>query len=438
MLKNSFHIITFGCQMNVRDSQWLAARFAALGFMEAPLENAQVIILNTCSVREKPERKVKAAINRIASQTGHNREVLVGVLGCVAQQLGAELFKTSNQTRLVAGADGLRYAPEAIIRLLQNPEEKLSFLDFSRTYEEKAPDRQKGAGSAFVNIMQGCDNYCSYCIVPFTRGRQKSRRKADILAECQGRIAEGFCEIVLLGQNVNAWGKDNGEIGFGALLEKVAALPGLRRLRFITPHPADMDRATIAAFGSLPQLCPRLHLPLQSGSNRILDAMRRRYSREDYLFLVERLKSARPDLTLTTDIITGFPGESEEDFQQTLDMARQCAFASSFSFCYSDRPGARAALMSDKIADKAKLERLARLQALQEELTSAWLQSRIGETVELLVEQPSTKGEFSWQGRDPHGEIVNFQWQTNENPAGRFVLAKITTAKKHTLCGELL
>ncbi|MBO4301279.1 MAG: tRNA (N6-isopentenyl adenosine(37)-C2)-methylthiotransferase MiaB [Desulfovibrio sp.] len=447
MLDKSCHIITFGCQMNVRDSQWLGRVLYARGFRQTPLEEAQVVVVNTCSVREKPELKVMSTLGRIRQATGGNPRVLVCVTGCVAQQLGKALFEREHQVRLVAGSDGIAAAPQAIERLLEEPDLRIDLLDFTNHYVEResapAPDG-KGEPSAYVNIMQGCDNFCSYCIVPFTRGRQKSRGSNAILEECRHAIAEGAREITLLGQNVNAFGRDkNGDgTSFAELLHHVANLPGLERLRYVTPHPRDMGPDDIAAFKELPQLCPRLHLPMQSGSDAILTSMRRRYNSKDFLNLVEKLRKARPDLALSTDLIVGFPGETEQDFQATLRMVRECGFMSSFSFCYSDRPGARAVLFPHKVSAEVAQDRLLRLQELQDDLGRAWLEKRTGSTTTLLIEGRSPRDwqgeEPAWQGRDPYGIPVHVELPAGRDHTGQMVPVSITQAKKHSLMGRRL
>lgn len=431
MPEKGFHILTFGCQMNVRDTQWLAATLKGRGFVETDAASADVILLNTCSVREKPEHKVRSALQRLAIQSSPG--AFLGVMGCVAQQLGTELLKISPAVRLVVGTDAIWEAPDAIENLFREPERRIVLLEFQPVYKERAEDCQAGIHS-FVNIMQGCDNFCSYCIVPFTRGRQKSRLRSHVLAECKKRINEGALEIMLLGQNVNAWGKDLGETGFNGLLKIIGSLPGLKRLRFITPHPADMDQAAVDCFAQLGVLCPRLHLPLQSGSSRILKAMRRRYDAEQYLRLVQRLREARPDIVLTTDLIVGFPGETEEDFCETLALVNEIAFAGSFSFCYSDRPGTIASSMVNKIPLEESRERLARLQSLQEKLTASHLQGRVGDTVEIFIEGPGKRGGNFWQGRDIYGDIINVELPGK--PVAPVLQVRIIEAKKHTLLGR--
>lgn len=445
MTEKTYHIITFGCQMNVHDSQWLGRALMTRGFTEAPLEEAQVVVVNTCSVREKPEQKVISALGRIRQVTGGNPGVLVGVAGCVAQQLGEAFFAKEKQVRLVAGSDGISGAPAAIERLLEDPGLRLSLLDFTSHYVEREAGPETSTTTsgpvAYINIMQGCDNFCAYCIVPFTRGRQKSRSSSAILEECQAVLDKGAREISLLGQNVNAFGQDKSGDGtsFAQLLRQVTALPGLERLRYVTPHPKDMGPEDVAAFAELPQLCPRLHLPLQAGSDIVLKNMRRRYDSEAFLRLVESLRDARPGLALSTDLIVGFPGETEEDFQATLHMMRACDFMSSFSFIYSDRPGARAALFPDKVPPDIAQDRLIRLQALQDELGTRWLADRKNaqEQTTLLLEGPSPKigegQEPSWQGRDPYGVPVHVPLPAATDHTGQLVQVRITEAKKHSL-----
>ncbi|MDR2056360.1 MAG: tRNA (N6-isopentenyl adenosine(37)-C2)-methylthiotransferase MiaB [Desulfovibrio sp.] len=441
MIDKSFHIITFGCQMNVNDSRWLELSLAERGFVKADTADAQVVVVNTCSVREKPERKVAAALADVRRVTRADPKVLVAVAGCVAQRLGEKLFSPEGQVRLLIGSDGLIRAPEAIEHLLAEPDLRLSLLDFTDRYEERGRMRGASGPVAQVNIMQGCDNFCAYCIVPFTRGRQKSRAAASVLEECRARLNEGAREICLLGQNVNAYGQDKRGDGvtFSGLLACVAALPGLARLRYVTPHPKDMGPEDVSAFGDLAPLCPRLHLPLQSGSDAVLKNMGRKYDGRDFLNLVERLRKVRPDMALGTDIIVGFPGESEKDFEDTLNMMEACEFVSSFSFCYSDRPGTRAALFPDKVDPAVSRERLARLQTLQETQTRRLFAKRVGQKTEILIEGRSRRqeaGKTSWQGRDPYGVLVHLALSGNTDYTGKMVPVIITQCKKHTLMAQ--
>ena len=470
--------------MNVNDSDWLRRALLDRGFSPAEFEDARIHILNTCSVREKPENKVYTELGRIRmlARRHAGRGVFACVGGCVAQQVGERLFKRSKELRLVFGTDGISLAPEAIAMLAEKPEHRLSLLDFSKDYAERehyvgqnraakemreivplaaeAPANTGQAGeaapqsapsSAFVNIMQGCDNFCAYCIVPFVRGRQKSRKSAAILDECRLLLENGTKELTLLGQNVNSYGLDSAaaaeKASFVELLHAVAALPGLERLHFVTPHPKDMPAELISAFAELPQLSSRLHLPLQAGSDRILKKMGRKYDLARYFELVESLRRARPDLQLSTDIIVGFPGETEKDFEATLEAMQRANFASSFSFVYSDRPGTRASKMEDKIPRAVGLERLARLQKWQDENTARILAGMVGSRARVLIEGGSLKPKMpgrerenlhSVHGRDEHGFSVNIPVQAENIPEpGQILYAEITGAGRHTLKGRV-
>ena len=438
----NYHIVTFGCQMNVADSEWIARSLQDMGGVETNVREADVILVNTCSVREKPEHKLRTALGRIAQETGGRKNVLVVVTGCVAQQLKETIFSYSPQVRLVAGTDTVAAIPANIAWLLEHPERHMCTAGFEKDMAERPAPRTGHTGpTALVNIMQGCDNFCTYCIVPFTRGRQKSRASKAILDECKALLDQGVREITLLGQNVNAYGKDKTGDGtsFAALLHMVAELDPDLRLRYVTPHPKDMGPEDVAAFADIPNLCPRLHLPMQAGADRVLKRMNRRYDSAGYLALVESLKRARPDIALSTDIIVGFPGETEEEFLATMDMVKRCNFMSSFSFCYSDRPGTRASTFLDKIPQDIQLDRLQRLQALQEDLSQAWLNNRQGCETTVLVEDTSPRQNeaeegTSWQGRDPYGALVHVALK-DPNPVGKYVRVRITHAFKHSLQG---
>lgn len=439
-----YHIQTFGCQMNVSDSDWLDRSLKSAGFEKASAEDdAGIFIINTCSVREKPEQKVYSHLGRLKFFLEKNPSAFACVGGCVAQQVGRDFFQRFPYVRLVFGPDGLGMVPGALKRLEQDPALKISLLDFEDYYPEKPgnwPERMPPR--AFVNIMQGCDNYCAYCVVPYTRGRQKSRSSREIINECRELIRLGVKEITLLGQNVNSFGRDkNGlEISFARLLRELNSIQGLKRLRFTTSHPKDMSSGVIKAFGELETLCPHLHLPLQSGSDKILKDMGRGYTTQKYLELVDSLRLVRPDITLSTDLIVGFPGESDEDFQLTLEMMNDVGFDSSFSFKYSDRPGVRAALMGPKISEEVKSARLDVLQKLQQEWTVKKLALRVGSSDLVLMDGPSKKqkaGVYSWQGRDGGGRVVNIDFHNREDLTGMILPVRFTRAKKHSLEGEV-
>ncbi len=479
-----FHCITYGCQMNVNDSAWLARTMVGLGWQESSMELADFVFINTCSVREKPQHKVLSMLGIIREQ---NPKASVAVAGCVAQQMGVRLWEKNAHVRLVLGSDHIAKAPNALLKLLEDKSLRLSYLEFTPEF----PDRNAGlsefknqevlpvgtAGNnlqgnetrAFVNIMQGCDNFCAYCIVPYTRGPRKSRATNSIIQECNEWLLREVCDITLLGQNVNVFGQDSGGDGnsFVDLLYKIAEHEKLKRLHIVTAHPKDFHDKTIQAFKDLQVLSPRLHLPLQAGSNNVLKSMGRGYNNTDFLKLVDKLRKARPEIALSTDLIVGFPGETEEDFQETLNMVEQSGFIASFSFCYSDRPGTRASQMPDKIPQEIQLDRLNRLITLQNQLGTKWLKSLEGIETEVLLEGHSKKPRYteinadilevsaqdiknmqpsshevdktSWQGHDNWGNTVNLIIDDSYNyRAGQIVKAKILKAKKHSLLAEII
>ena len=454
-MDKTFHIVTFGCQMNAGDSDWLARALVSRGWRQAPEEDAWLFVVNTCSVRDKPEQKVYSELGRLDQHRRGKPGLTAAVGGCVAQQIGPGFFERFPFVRLVFGSDGIAQAPDALDHLAEHPLERMTLLDFLPHYPERedapalpetgldlGPD--ENPAQAFVNIMQGCDNFCAYCIVPYTRGRQKSRQPAAVLAECRARVEQGARELTLLGQNVNSYGQDlaGGSTGFAELLRQVAAIPGLLRLRFTTSHPKDIDPAVIRAFGELENLCPTLHLPMQAGSDAVLRRMGRKYDRERYLGIVAALRQARPDISLTTDLIVGFPGETEEDFVQTLEMVERVGFESSFSFRYSDRPGVAAVRMRPKVPDEVGQERLLRLQSLQNSITKESLKALEGLETDVLLEALSRRqdgGEPFWRGRDAGGRVVNVRIPAElagEPLCGRMLRVRILEAKNHSLLGE--
>jgi tRNA-2-methylthio-N6-dimethylallyladenosine synthase len=439
-----FHIKTFGCQMNVCDSDWLDQALQARGWEPSPEERADAVLINTCSVREKPEQKIYSLLGRIQPSAKRRSDLVVGVGGCVAQQVGKAFWERFPFVRLVFGPDGVASVPDSLERLLAEPQLRISLLDFTDHYPEREPvwGEVQQPAQRYVNIMQGCDNYCAYCIVPYTRGPQKSRHSGAVLEECARLVENGVKEITLLGQNVNSFGQDRHGDGtsFAELLERICRLPGLERVRFTTSHPKDLEPAVVEAFGRFDNLCPSLHLPLQSGSDRVLSLMGRRYTRDRYLQIVRDLRKARPEIVLGTDLIVGFPSETEADFEATLEIMREIGFDSSFSFKYSDRPGTRAASMRDKVPEEVKARRLTRLQQLQDELTRRSLTRLKGRAVDVLVEGQSARSNGStpsWRGRDPGGRVVNFSWPANGDLTGETVRVRITDIKKHSVFGEV-
>ncbi|MBQ7609146.1 MAG: tRNA (N6-isopentenyl adenosine(37)-C2)-methylthiotransferase MiaB [Desulfovibrionaceae bacterium] len=425
--------------MNVNDSQWLCRALDRRGYEASDLATSSLILVNTCSVREKPEQKVRQYVERIFWETSKKRSVLVVILGCVAKQLGERCFSFSPQVRFVCGPDHIGEIPDRVAELLDEPEKKLVLTDDTARYPEREILGVE-APQSYVTIMQGCDKFCTYCIVPYTRGRERSRDPLAILQDCRAKLALGASEIVLLGQNVNAYGKDSPiPFTFAELLERVDALDGLQRLRYTSPHPKDMDARDIEAFGRLRTLCPSLHLPMQSGSSTVLRRMGRGYSRKDYEKLVAELKSNRPDLCLTTDIIVGFPGETEADLEETLSLMEACRFSASYSFCYSDRPGTKASTFTDKIPSSVQHERLLRVQELQDKLTDAYFTKRLGTETTVLIEHKSKRphnGIASWEGRDPYGVRIHIPATDSQNWIGHLVSTTIVEKGKHCLFGS--
>ena len=449
MADKTYHIFTFGCQMNVQDSDWMARALAARGWREAPEEEATAFVVNTCSVRDKPEQKVYSLVGRLERHCRADEGRFIAVGGCVAQQIGKGFFDRFDNVRLVFGTDQVTRVPDALDRLHAGEADRIASLDFEDAFAPRELHLTDLApvshlpGQAFVNIMQGCDNFCAYCIVPYVRGRQKSRPTAEIVDEVIALAGRGVREFTLLGQNVNSFGLDARGDGtsFAELLRLVAAVPGVRRLRFTTSHPKDLAPEVIRAFGELPALCPSLHLPMQAGSDSILKSMGRKYDMQRYMGLVAALREARPGIALTTDLIVGFPGETDEDFEATMRRVEEVGFESSFSFIYSDRPGTRSVRMTPKVDRAVAGERLIRLQALQERLTDEAYAARVGREAEVLLESESKRQDdaegVAWRGRDEAGRVVNVPMPEGLGDlAGKLLTVKIVEAKKHSLRGE--
>ncbi|HOJ47073.1 MAG TPA: tRNA (N6-isopentenyl adenosine(37)-C2)-methylthiotransferase MiaB, partial [Bacillota bacterium] len=381
-----FAILTFGCQMNVRDSETIKGILESLGYIETDNpDEADLLLFNTCSVRENPERKVYGRIQQYKEDSGK----IIGICGCMVQQ-GAEFEYIKNelpQVRLVFGTHNIHELPE-LLEKAEEGQRVLNVWEDKQEIVEGLPAKRDQGVKAFVNISYGCNNFCTYCIVPYTRGREKSRTPENIISEVRELAQNGYKEVTLLGQNVNSYGKDLG-LDFAALLEKVHEVEGIERIRFTTSHPKDLSDRLIAAFKNLPKLCEHLHLPVQAGSDRILKKMNRRYTREQYLELVAKLRDAVPGIALTTDIIVGFPGETEEDFLQTLDIVEKVRYDSAFTFIYSPRKGTPAAEMPDQVDEEVKKERIYRLIDLQNRISGEINQEIVGSTVEVLVEGTS-------------------------------------------------
>jgi tRNA-2-methylthio-N6-dimethylallyladenosine synthase len=438
-------IATYGCQMNVYDSTRMAELLAPLGFGRAQRpENADLVILNTCHIREKATEKVFSELGKIralkrqkARHGGGN--MLIAVAGCVAQAEGEEIRRRAPFVDLVFGPQTYHRLPEMVAQAMRV--DGAGVIDTSFPEEPKfdrLPPARSGEGPcAFLTVQEGCDKFCTFCVVPYTRGVEYSRPIAQILDEARLIIAAGAREITLLGQNVNAYhgdGPDGEEWGLGRLIEALAELPRLERIRYTTSHPRDVDDGLIAAHRDVPQLMPFLHLPVQSGSDHVLAVMNRRHTVADYRRVVDRLRAARPDLALSTDLIVGFPEESDGDFRATLDLVSEISFAQAFSFKYSPRPGTPAATMPGQVPDAVKTERLAELQALLAQQQFGFNRACIGRILPVLLEKP---GRHPGQlvGRSPYLQSVHLA--ADRDRIGDIVTVAIEGAGQNSLCGML-
>ena len=433
---------TFGCQMNEYDSDKMTdVLFAAEGYekTESP-EDADLILFNTCSVREKAQEKVFHDLGRIRHLKEANPGLLIGVGGCVASQEGEAIVRRTPFVDVVFGPQTLHRLPQLLAarRSTGKPQVDISFPEIEKFDHLPAP--RNGGPSAFVSIMEGCSKYCSFCVVPYTRGEEVSRPLADVLAEIAALAASGVREVTLLGQNVNAYREAGsgatGGCDFALLLEVVADLPGIERIRYTTSHPREFTPRLIEAHARIEALAEHVHLPLQSGSDKILAAMKRGYTTLEYKSIVRRLRQARPDISLTTDIIVGFPGETKADFAATLRLVDDVGFDASYSFLYSPRPGTPAATLTDDTPQQEKLERLYRLQEKQDGLELATGQRMIGTTQTVLVEAPSAKDCRELAGRTSNNRTVNFPGEAGL--IGGFEKVRIKEVRKHTLRGETL
>jgi len=430
---------TFGCQMNEVDSRMIADLLgAAEGLAPTPRpEEADVIVFNTCSVREKAQEKVFADLGRVKHLKAANPRLMIAVGGCVASQEGAGIVARAPFVDVVFGPQTLHRLPELLARRRDTGKAQVdvSFPEMEK-FDRLPPARVAGA-AAFVSIMEGCSKYCSFCVVPYTRGAEVSRPFEDVLAEVAGLAAQGVKEVTLLGQNVNAWrGAIGGEPGdLAELLRYVAEIDGMGRIRYTTSHPREFTQRLIDAHAELPRLAPHVHLPVQSGADRVLAAMKRGYTALEYRSIVRRLRHARPGLSLSSDFIVGFPGETEADFAATLALARELEFDASFSFLYSPRPGTPAAELPDPVPQAEKLERLQRLQAQLEAQAGALSAAMVGSTQRVLVEGPSKKNAAELAGRTGNNRVVNFP--ARPDLVGHFAEVRITAALAHTLRGEL-
>jgi tRNA-2-methylthio-N6-dimethylallyladenosine synthase len=442
-MSKKVYIRTFGCQMNEYDSDKMAdVLHAAEGYEKTQdVEEADLVLYNSCSVREKAAEKMFSDLGRIKHLKA--KGVLIGVGGCVASQEGAAIVDRAPYVDLVFGPQTLHRLPQMIARRQAEarPQVDISFPEIEK-FDNLPPARVEGA-SAFVSVMEGCSKYCTYCVVPYTRGEEVSRPFDDVLTEVAGLATQGVKEITLLGQNVNAYrGRmgDTTEIAdFALLLEYVAELPGIERIRFTTSHPKEFTQRLVDAYGRIPQLVNHLHLPVQHGSDRILMAMKRGYTALEYKSTIRKLRAVRPDISLSTDFIVGFPGETDEDFDKLMKLVDDVGFDASFSFIYSPRPGTPAANLEDLTPADVKLKRLQHLQAVLEANVLRFSRAMVGQTKKILVEGRSRKSADDLMGRTECNRIVNFPGGPNaQRLVGQLIDVRITDAYPHSLRGEVV
>ncbi len=432
-------IETYGCQMNVADSEVVATVMKMAGYdVTGDIDRADAILINTCSVRDNAEQKIFTRLNQL-NALRHRRQkgLLVGVIGCMAERLKQVLI-SDYDVDLVAGPDAYLELP-ALIGMAENGHKAINTeLSTTETYRDVLPTRLTGSKTGgFISIMRGCNNFCTYCIVPYTRGRERSREPRSILAELSDLRTRGYKEVTLLGQNVNSYLHRESGTDFAALLALVAQAAPEMRVRFTTSNPEDLSDAIIQTMATQPNICHHIHLPVQSGSNRVLKLMNRKYTREWYLDRIDRIRAAMPDCGISTDMFTGFHDETEEDFELTLSLMRQVGFDSAFMFKYSERPGTYAAKhLPDNVPEQVKIERLNRMIALQNELSLCSNRRDVGRTFEVLVEGYSKRSRSDMQGRTPQNKVIVF-------PAGNARVgdrrtARVTSVTSATLLGELV
>ncbi len=432
--------VTFGCQMNERDTETMKGLLAQDGyeFVDSP-QQADLIVYNTCCVRENPERKVYGQVGSLKELKEQNPDLRIAITGCMPQQ-SEELERMRQRLThvdLIIGTHNVHRLPELLHRIEATGERIIEVWEDPEEIVEGLPAQREGRFKAFVNIMYGCTNFCTYCIVPYTRGPERSRRPEDIVAEIAQLTESGFIEFTLLGQNVNSYGKDLGlDLDFAALLEQVNAIDGVKRIRFTTSHPKDITPALIDTMAKLPKVCEHLHLPVQAGSDKVLKEMNRRYTVEKYLGIVEKLKEKIPNISLTTDLIVGFPGETEADFQATLDLVREVQYDSAFTFIYSPRSGTPASKREDQVPEDVKKDRIYRLIELQNQISAQRNELMVGRCEEVLVEGRNQGEGSALVGRTRGNKLVSFS-APQQVKVGELVTVRISSAQTFSLQGEL-
>lgn len=436
-MSKNYHIITYGCQMNEHDSENIAGMLEALDYSHTPNpEEADVVVMNTCSVREHADKRFFGMLGQFKKQKKNNPDFIICICGCMPQQphIVEEIRKSFSWVDIVFGTQTIAEFPNLLMERIRTGKKQFSIIANNETIPEEKESKREFAHKALVNITYGCNNFCTYCIVPYTRGREKSRSLRAVKQEIINLVNDGVKEVMLLGQNVNSFRDADGN-NFAALIRALDEVEGLERIRFMTSHPKDLSDELIACFGDCKKLCHNIHLPVQSGSDEVLRRMNRHYNRQRYMEIVEKLRATCPDLSISTDIIVGFPGETEEDFLDTLSLVREVEYDSAFTFIYSPRVGTPAAKYDDQIPENIKHDRFDRLVDEVNRCSAKKNSEYLGRIVTVMVDGPSKNDAGAWSGRTDTFKLVNF---TSEEPLmeGQMVSVRITETKTFSLDGE--
>lgn len=436
-MSKNYHIITYGCQMNEHDSENIAGMLEALDYSHTPNpEEADVVVMNTCSVREHADKRFFGMLGQFKKQKKNNPDFIICICGCMPQQphIVEEIRKSFSWVDIVFGTQTIAEFPNLLMERIRTGKKQFSIIANNEEIPEEKESKREFKHKALVNITYGCNNFCTYCIVPYTRGREKSRSLRAVKQEIINLVNDGVKEVMLLGQNVNSFRDTDGN-NFAALIRALDEVEGLERIRFMTSHPKDLSDELIACFGDCKKLCHNIHLPVQSGSDEVLRRMNRHYNRQRYMEIVEKLRATCPDLSISTDIIVGFPGETEEDFLDTLSLVREVEYDSAFTFIYSPRVGTPAAKYDDQIPENIKHERFDRLVEEVNQCSAKKNSEYLGRIVDVMVDGPSKNDAGAWSGRTDTFKLVNF---TSEEPLteGQMVSVRITETKTFSLDGE--
>ena len=436
-MSKNYHILTYGCQMNAHESENIAGMLEALDYSHTPNpEEADVVVMNTCSVREHADKRFFGMLGQFKKQKKNNPDFIICICGCMPQQphIVEEIRKSFSWVDIVFGTQTIAEFPNLLMERIRTGKKQFSIIANNETIPEEKESKREFAHKALVNITYGCNNFCTYCIVPYTRGREKSRSLRSVKQEIINLVNDGVKEVMLLGQNVNSFRDADGN-NFAALIRALDEVEGLERIRFMTSHPKDLSDELIACFGDCKKLCHNIHLPVQSGSDEVLRRMNRHYNRERYMEIVKKLRATCPDLSISTDIIVGFPGETEEDFLDTLSLVREVEYDSAFTFIYSPRVGTPAAKYDNQIPENVKHERFDRLVEEVNRCSAKKNSEYLGRIVDVMVDGPSKNDAGAWSGRTDTFKLVNF---TSEEPLteGQMVSVRITETKTFSLDGE--